>query len=271
MTRAALPPIPFNRPYLTGRELTYIAAAHEQGQLAGDGSFTRRCSEWLERRTGTDRALLTHSCTAALEMSAILAGIEPGDEVIVPSFSFVSCANAFASRGAVPVFLDIRDDTMNIDETLIESAITPRTKAIVVVHYAGVASEMDAIMAVAAAHGLLVIEDAAHALLASYRGRPLGSIGQLGTLSFHETKNITSGEGGALLINDGRFADRAEIIREKGTDRGRFSRGLVDKYSWVDVGSSYLPGEIIAAFLYAQMEEACLLYTSDAADDSKRV
>ena len=249
-------PIPFNRPFLTGRELAYIARAHEQGQLAGDGSFTRSCSEWLEATTGARRALLTHSCTAALEMAAMLAEIGPGDEVIMPSFTFVSSANAFVARGAMPVFVDIRRDTMNIDEALIEAAITERTRAIVVVHYAGVACEMDAITALAAAHDLLVIEDAAHALLATYHGRPLGSIGHLGTLSFHETKNIISGEGGALLVNDARFSDRAEIIREKGTDRSLFFRGLVDKYTWVDVGSSYLPGEIIAAFLYAQMEEA---------------
>jgi dTDP-4-amino-4,6-dideoxygalactose transaminase len=189
-------------------------------------------------------------------MAAILADVQPGDEVIMPSFTFVSMANAFVIRGAVPVFVDIRADTMNIDETLIEQAITPRTKAIVVVHYAGVACEMDAIMAIAEAHGLLVIEDAAHALLSTYHGRPLGSIGHLGTLSFHETKNIISGEGGALLVNRERYGERAEIIREKGTDRSLFLRGLVDKYTWVDIGSSYLPGEIIAAFLYAQMEEA---------------
>ena len=248
--------IPFNRPFLTGRELSYIAKAHEQGQLAGDGAFTRRCSDWLERTTGADRALLTHSCTAALEMSAILADIQPGDEVILPSFTFVSSANAFVVRGAVPVFVDIRNDTLNIDEALIEGAITARTKAIVVVHYAGVACEMEVICDIAARNGLLVIEDAAHALLSTYRGRPLGSIGDLGTLSFHETKNIISGEGGALLVNDARLFERAEIIREKGTDRSRFFRGLVDKYTWVDLGSSYLPGELIAAFLLAQMEEA---------------
>ncbi len=249
-------PIPFNRPFLTGRELAYIARAHEQGQLAGDGAFTRACSEWLVSTTGTDRALLTHSCTAALEMAAILAEIQPGDEVIMPSFTFVSSANAFVARGAVPVFVDIRSDTKNIDEALIEAAITPRTRAVLVVHYAGVACEMDAIMDRAAAHDLLVVEDAAHALLSTYQGRPLGSIGHLGTLSFHETKNVISGEGGALLVNRERFGDRAEVIREKGTNRSQFFRGLVDKYTWVDVGSSYLPGEIIAAFLYAQMEEA---------------
>ena len=249
-------PIPFNRPYLTGRELAYIARAHEHGQLAGDGAFTRSCSMWLEATTGTDRALLAHSCTAALEMAAILAEIQPGDEVIMPSFTFVSTANAFVARGATPVFVDIRSDTKNIDEALIEAAITPRTRAIAVVHYAGVACEMDAIMRLAKAHDLIVVEDAAHALLSTYEGRPLGSIGHLGTLSFHETKNVISGEGGALLVNHRRFADRAEIIREKGTNRSQFFRGLVDKYTWVDIGSSYLPGEIIAAFLYAQMEEA---------------
>jgi dTDP-4-amino-4,6-dideoxygalactose transaminase len=249
-------PIPFNRPFLTGRELAYIAQAHERGQLAGDGAFTRSCSVWLETRTSTDRALLTHSCTAALEMAAILAEIQPGDEVIMPSFTFVSSANAFVARGAVPVFVDIRADTMNIDEALIEEAITPRTKAVLVVHYAGVACEMRAITEIAESHDLLVIEDAAHALLSTYHGRALGSIGDLGTLSFHETKNVISGEGGALLVNDARLADRADIVREKGTNRSLFFRGLVDKYTWVDVGSSYLPGEIIAAFLYAQMEEA---------------
>ena len=248
-------PIPFNRPFLTGRELAYIARAHEQGQLAGDGSFTRSCSEWLEATTGARRALLTHSCPAALEMGAMLAVIGPGDEVIMPSFTFVSSANAFVARGATPVFVDIRPDTMNIDEALIEAAITERTRAIVVVHYAGVACEMDAITALAAAHDLLVIEDAAHALLATYHGRPLGSIGHLGTLSFHETKNIISGEGGALLVNDARFSDRAEIIREKGTDRSLFFRGLVDKYTWVDVGGSYVPSEIVSAFLLAQLQE----------------
>jgi dTDP-4-amino-4,6-dideoxygalactose transaminase len=248
--------IPFNKPYLGGKELWYIAQAHTSGQMAGDGEFTRRCQRWLEERTGCRMALLTHSCTAALEMAAILADIKPGDEVIMPSYTFVSGANAFVLRGAVPVFVDIRPDSLNLDETKIEAAITPRTRAIVPVHYAGVGCEMDVIMAIAERHGLLVIEDAAQAILSNYRGRPLGSIGHMGTFSFHETKNIISGEGGALLINDPALAERAEIIREKGTNRSKFFRGQVDKYTWVDIGSSYLPGEIIAAFLWAQMEEA---------------
>ena len=248
--------IPFNKPYMTGKELRYIAEAHSIGILAGDGPFTRKCHSWLEANTGSRKALLTHSCTAALEMAAILADIQPGDEVIMPSFTFVSTANAFVLRGGVPVFVDIRADTLNIDERLIEAAITPRTKAIVPVHYAGVACEMDAIMDIAQRHKLLVIEDAAQAVMSTYKGKPLGSIGHLGAYSFHETKNIISGEGGALLVNDGRFAERAEIIREKGTNRSQFFRGQVDKYTWVDIGSSYLPGEVIAAFLWAQMEEA---------------
>lgn len=248
--------IPFNKPFLTGRELSYFAEAHSNNVLAGDGPFTRRCHEWLEQATGCSKALLTHSCTAALEMAAILADIQPGDEVIMPSYTFVSTANAFVLRGGVPVFVDIRPDTLNIDETLIEAAITSRTKAIVPVHYAGVACEMDTIMVIAERHHLLVIEDAAQGVRASYRGRSLGSIGHLGCYSFHETKNIISGEGGALLINDPALAERAEMIREKGTNRSKFFRGQVDKYTWVDLGSSYLPGEIIAAFLCAQMEEA---------------
>ena len=248
--------IPFNKPYMTGRELWYIAQAHTNGHLSGDGMFTKKCHEWLEAKTGAKKALLTHSCTAALEMAEILADIQPGDEVIMPSYTFVSTANAFVLRGGVPVFVDIRPDTLNIDETLIEAAITSRTKAIVPVHYAGVACEMDTIMDIAQRHNLLVIEDAAQGIMSTYKGRPLGSIGHLGAYSFHETKNIISGEGGALLVNDERFAERAEIIREKGTNRGQFFRGQVDKYTWVDVGSSYLPGEVIAAFLWAQMEEA---------------
>ena len=247
--------IPFNKPYMTGKELWNIAQAHAKGHLAGDGSFSKRCAAWLETRTGAHKALLTHSCTAGLEMAALLAEVKPGDEVIMPSYTFVSTANAFVLRGAVPVFVDIRADTLNIDETLIEAAITDKTRAIVPVHYAGVGCEMDAIMAIANRHNLLVIEDAAQALLATYKGRPLGAIGHLAALSFHETKNIISGEGGALLVNAPRFAERAEIIREKGTNRSQFFRGQVDKYSWVDIGSSYLPGEIIAAFLWAQMEE----------------
>lgn len=253
---ASEPKIPFNKPYLTGRELHFVAEAHANGQLAGDGAFTRRCSAWLEQRTGCNQALLTHSCTAALEMAALLADIEPGDEVIMPSYTFVSTANAFVLRGGVPVFVDIRPDTLNIDETLIEAAIGPRTKAVVPVHYAGVACEMDPIGEIAARHRLMVIEDAAQAVLSSYKGKPLGSFGALGCYSFHETKNIISGEGGALLVNTPELAERAEIIREKGTNRSRFFRGQVDKYTWVDVGSSYLPGEVISAFLWAQMQEA---------------
>ncbi len=248
--------IPFNRPYMTGKELYYIAEAKFGNMLAGDGPFTKKCHQWLEAKTGSKKALLTHSCTAALEMAAILADIQPGDEVIMPSYTFVSTANAFVLRGGVPVFIDIRPDTLNIDETLIEAAITPRTKAIVPVHYAGVACEMDNIMEIASRHKLLVIEDAAQGVMSSYKGRPLGSIGHLGCLSFHETKNIISGEGGALLINDMSLANRAEIIREKGTNRSQFFRGQVDKYTWCDIGSSYLPGELIAAFLWAQMEAA---------------
>jgi len=248
--------IPFNQPYMTGRELWYISQAHHNGQLAGDGVFTKRCHAWLEQQTGCVKALLTHSCTAALEMSALLANVQPGDEVIMPSYTFVSTANAFVLRGAVPVFVDIREDTLNIDETLIEAAITPKTRAIVPVHYAGVGCEMDAICAMAKEHSLLVIEDAAQGVMATYKGRPLGSIGDLGCFSFHETKNIISGEGGALLVNRPAMCDRAEIIREKGTNRSKFFRGEVDKYTWVDVGSSYLPGEVIAAFLSAQMEAA---------------
>lgn len=248
--------IPFNKPYMTGKELWNIAQAHANGHLSGDGPFTKQCHAWLEHKTGAAKALLTHSCTAALEMAAILVGLQPGDEVIMPSYTFVSTANAFALRGAVPVFVDVRADTLNIDEHLIEAAITSKTKAICVVHYAGVSCEMDSILEIACRHGLLVIEDAAQAIMSTYKGRPLGTIGDLGALSFHETKNIISGEGGALLCRDLNLADRAEIIREKGTNRSLFFRGQVDKYTWVDVGSSFLPGEITAAFLKAQMDEA---------------
>ncbi len=248
--------IPFNKPYMTGKELGYISQAHAKGHLAGDGGFTKLCSAWLESRIGCRRALLTHSCTGALEMAAILADLRPGDEVIMPSYTFVSTANAFVLRGAVPVFVDVRPDTLNIDETRIEAAITPRTKAIVPVHYAGVACEMDTIVEIAERHGLLVIEDAAQGIMSTYKGRALGSIGHMAALSFHETKNIISGEGGALLINDARFVERAEVIREKGTNRSQFFRGMVDKYTWTDFGSSYLPSELISAFLWAQMEEA---------------
>lgn len=247
--------IPFNKPYLCGKELLYIAQSNFLGQMSGDGNFTKKCQTWIETNTGSHKALLTHSCTAALEMAAILADLQPGDEVIMPSYTFVSTANAFVLRGAVPVFVDIRQDTMNLDESKIESAITPRTRCIVAVHYAGVGCEMNVIMSIAERYDLLVIEDAAQGVLSSYRSRPLGSIGHLGAFSFHETKNIIAGEGGALLINDPSLAARAEIIREKGTNRSQFFRGQVDKYTWVDKGSSYLPGEIVAAFLMAQMEE----------------
>ncbi len=239
---------------MTGREFELMADAIGKGHISGDGPYTRRCSELLQSITGVSTALVTTSCTHALEMSALLLDIEPGDEVLVPSFTFVSTVNAFALRGAVPVFVDIRPDTLNMDESLLEELITPRTKAVVVVHYAGVACEMDTIMDIAARHGLAVVEDAAHALGGSYRGRPLGSIGQLATLSFHETKNIQCGEGGALLVNDPETAERAEIIREKGTNRSRFFRGQIDKYTWVDIGSSYLPSDLLAAFLSAQLD-----------------
>lgn len=248
--------LPFNFPHMTGKELSYIAECHFNGMLAGDGPFTKRCHEWLERYTGGYKALLTHSCTAALEMSALLLDIQPGDEVIMPSYTFVSTANAFVLRGAVPVFVDIREDTLNLNERLIEEAITPRTRAIVPVHYAGVACEMDSIMAIAKRRNLRVVEDAAQGVMATYKGRALGSIGDLAAFSFHETKNVISGEGGALIVNDPALSARAEIIREKGTDRSRFFRGEVDKYTWQEVGSSFLPGEIVAAFLWAQLEEA---------------
>ena len=248
--------IPFNKPYMTGKELWYISQAHANRHLSGDGEFTRKCSDWLEQRMGGHKALLTHSCTAALEMIALLADVHPGDEIIMPSYTFVSTANAFVLRGGVPVFVDIRPDTLNIDETRIEAAITPRTKAIMVVHYAGVGCEMDTIMAIARRHGLLVFEDAAQGIMSTYKGRPLGSIGQLAAFSFHETKNIIAGECGALIVNDPAFVERAEIIREKGTNRSQYFRGQVDKYTWVDLGSSFLPGEIVAAFLLAQIDEA---------------
>jgi dTDP-4-amino-4,6-dideoxygalactose transaminase len=249
-------PVPFNRPYLTGEEFTHIQEAVAAGQLAGNGRFTKLCQAWLEHRIGAPRVLLTHSCTAALEMAALLIDLEPGDEVIMPSFTFVSSANAFVLRGARPVFVDIRPDTLNLDERQVEAAVTPRTRAILVVHYAGVACEMDGLLDIASRHGLVVIEDAAHALLSRYKGRPLGGFGHLAAFSFHETKNVISGEGGALVINDPRFVERAEIIWEKGTNRTQFSRGRVDKYTWMDVGSSFLPGELTAAFLWAQLEHA---------------
>ena len=226
--------LPFNRPYVTGRELDYIREAVSNAHLSGDGIFTRRCHAWLEREIGCHKALLTHSCTGALEMAALLADVRPGDEVVMPSFTFVSTANAFALRGAVPVFVDVRCDTLNLDERLISSAITPRTRAIVAVHYAGVGCEMDAIMTIARERNLLVVEDAAQSIGSTYKGQRLGQFGQLAATSFHETKNVMSGEGGALLINDGRFADRAEIIREKGTDRIRFLRGQTDNTAgWI--------------------------------------
>ncbi|WP_433995922.1 dTDP-4-amino-4,6-dideoxygalactose transaminase [Bradyrhizobium genosp. L] len=233
-----------------------MAEAQRALHLSGDGGFTARCHRWIEQQTGCARALLTHSCSSALDMSALLLDIAPGDEIIMPSFTFVSTANAFVLRGAVPVFVDIREDTLNLDERLIEAAITPRTRAIVPVHYAGVACEMDAIMTLARRHGLAVVEDAAQGVAADYKGRALGAIGDLGSFSFHETKNVIAGEGGALLVNDPALVQRAEIIREKGTDRARFYRGEIDKYTWQDVGSSYLPSEINAAFLWAQLEQA---------------
>ena len=241
---------------MTGKELSYIAEAHFNGVLAGDGPFTKRCHGWLEKQTGSNAALLTHSCTAALEMAALMLNIRPGDEVIMPSYTFVSTANAFVLRGGVPVFVDIREDTLNLDEHLIESAITSRTRAVVPVHYAGVACEMDSILSIAERHGVKVVEDAAQGVMAKYKGKALGSLGDLGAYSFHETKNVISGEGGALLVNDPDLVTLAEVIREKGTDRSRFFRGEVDKYTWQEVGSSFLPGELTAAFLWAQLEEA---------------
>jgi dTDP-4-amino-4,6-dideoxygalactose transaminase len=247
--------VDFNRPVALGNELEYMKQAIESGHISGDGPFTKKCHAFLERELGVRKALLTTSCTHALEMSAILLDIQPGDEVIIPDFTFVSTVNAFVLRGAKPVFLDIRPDTLNLDESRLEAALTPRTKAIVPVHYAGVGCEMDAIMDVAAHHNLAVIEDNAHGLFGKYKGKYLGTFGCLASQSFHETKNFTSGEGGALLINDPVLAERAEIIREKGTNRSRFFRGQVDKYTWVDIGSSYLPSDILAAFLLAQFEQ----------------
>ena len=246
--------IHFNQPFLTGKETDYIRQAVESGKISGNGLFTQRCQQFLERRYGFRKVLLTTSCTDALEMAAMLAGVGPGDEVIVPSFTFVSTALAFVRQGARIVFADSRADHPNLDLDRVEALITPRTKVLMVVHYAGVACDMDAAMALAQKHNLLVVEDAAQAIDATYRGRPLGGIGHLGTFSFHETKNIIAGEGGALAINDERFARRAEIIWEKGTNRAEFFRGEINKYGWVDVGSSFLPSEIIAAFLYAQLE-----------------
>lgn len=247
--------IPFNRPCFAGRELDYIAQAVANGQLSGDGFFTRRCHEFLEQTLGVPKALLTTSCTHALEMTALLLNIQPGDEVIVPSFTFVSTVNAFVLRGAKPVFIDIRPDTLNLDEAQLERLITPRTKAIVAVHYAGIGCEMDAILPIARGRKIAVVEDNAHGLLGRYRGRWLGTFGCLATLSFHETKNFTCGEGGALLINEPELIARAEILREKGTNRSQVFRGQADKYSWIDLGSSYLPADLLAAFLLAQFEQ----------------
>ncbi len=247
--------IPFNKPFIAGKELYYIAQAVTMGNLSGDGHFTKKCAELMQERFGIKKILMTPSCTAALEMAAQLCDVGPGDEVIMPSYTFVSTASAFVRMGAKPVFVDIRPDTLNIDETLIEDAITERTKAICVVHYAGVSCEMDRIMAIARGHNLKVVEDAAQGVNSWYNGRALGSIGDLGCYSFHETKNYICGEGGALCINNPEMIERAEIIRDKGTNRQRFFRGEVDKYTWVDVGSSYVPSEICSAFLYAQLEE----------------
>lgn len=248
--------IPFSKLFTTSKELEYISQAITNGQVAGDGGFTKKCQNWLQETLGSQKVLLTHSCTAALEMAAILADIQPGDEVILPSYTFVSTANAVVLRGGIPVFVDVRPDTLNLDESKIEAAITSKTKAIAPVHYAGVGCEMEAINAIAKQHGLTVIEDAAQAFCSSYKERPLGSLGNLAAFSFHATKNVVSGEGGALVINDPALVERAEIIWEKGTNRSQFFRGEVDKYTWVDVGSSFLPSDLIAAFLWAQLEQS---------------
>ena len=246
--------IPFNRPSTTGREFDYIRQAIESGQISGDGQFSRKCQTLLEEITGAKRVLLTTSCTDALEMTALLLDLQPDDEIIVPSFTFVSGANAYALRGARIVFADIRPDTLNLDETQIEALVTPRTRAILAVHYAGVGCEMEGILRTAQRHGVRVVEDNAHGLFGRYRGRNLGTFGEMATLSFHETKNVSCGEGGALLLNDESLVERAEILREKGTNRSRFFRGMVDKYTWVDLGSSFLPADVLAAFLFAQLE-----------------
>lgn len=253
--------IPFNRPYLTGNEINYIQDAHKRGQLAGDGHYTKLCHQWFEARFQNSKALLTHSCTAALEIAALLLDLQPGDEVIMPSYTFVSTANAFVLRGAIPVFIDINPDTLNINEFLIESAITARTKAVVVVHYAGVACNMDYILDIAKKYNLLVVEDAAQAIESYYQVYPLGGLGDISCFSFHETKNIICGEGGAILVNNPGLQLRAEILREKGTNRTSFFRGEVSKYTWVDIGSSYLPGELNAAFLFAQLQQASWITT----------
>ncbi len=247
--------IPFNKPAVVGTEMQYMADALQRGHISGDGTYTKRCHTFLEEQLGIPKALLTTSCTHALEMSALILDIQPGDEVIVPDFTFVSTINAFVLRGAKPVFIDVRPDTLNMDETQLERLITPRTRAIVPVHYAGVACEMDTIMEIANRHNIPVVEDNAHGLFGCYKERYLGTFGVMATQSFHETKNFTCGEGGALLINDPRYVERAEIIREKGTNRSRFFRGQIDKYTWVDVGSSFLPSDLLAAYLYAQLEK----------------
>lgn len=252
--------IPFNKPPFVGSEFDYVRAAVESGRICGDGQFNQKCHAWLKEHTGTAKALLTTSCTHALEMAALLCDIKPGDEVIMPSFTFVSTADAFAMRGAKCVFVDIRPDTMNLDEKLVEAAITPRTRAIVPVHYAGVSCEMDVINEIAKRRNLFVVEDAAQGMMATYKGRSLGTLGDFGCYSYHETKNYSMGEGGALLIRDPKFADHAEIIREKGTNRCQFHRGEVDKYTWVELGSSYLPSELNAAYLYAELEQANKIY-----------
>ena len=251
--------VPFNVPYLVGTEPKYMEEAWLNNHLSGDGGFTKKCSNWLEQQTNCNKALLTQSCTAALEMIALLIDILPGDEIIMPSYTFVSTANAFVLRGGVPVFVDIREDTLNLDERLVEAAITPRTRAIVAVHYAGVSCEMDAIMTIAERNNLWVLEDAAQGIQSTYKGNALGSIGHLGAYSFHETKNISSGEGGALLISEAEFALRADIIRQKGTNRGEFLKGKADKYTWQDIGSSYLPSELTAAFLWAQLQNSHII------------
>ena len=256
------PLIPFNRPPFTGKEFAFIEDAIRRDQISGDGFYTGACEEWFQQKLNVPRALLTHSCTGALEMAAILIDLKPGDEVIMPSYTFVSTANAVVLRGAIPVFVDIRADTLNIDERLIEAAVTSRTRAIFAVHYAGVCAEMDVILDIAARHRLVVVEDAAQAMMSTYHGRPAGTLGDIACLSFHETKNVVSGEGGLLIVNDRKLVPRAEIVRDKGTDRAKFYQGLVDKYSWVDIGSSYVPSEIVAAFLRAQLD-ATEEFTSD--------
>jgi dTDP-4-amino-4,6-dideoxygalactose transaminase len=251
--------IPFNKAYLTGQEFEYMSRAVQSRAISGDGHFTRQCSQWLERYFGAPRVLLTTSCTHALEMAAILLNIRPGDEIIVPSFTFVSTVNAFVLRGAKPVFIDIRPDTLNLDERLLDGLITPKTKAVIPVHYAGVGCEMETILSIVGKYGIPVIEDNAHGLFGSYKNRPLGTFGAMAALSFHETKNLTCGEGGALILNDDCYIRRAEIVREKGTNRSDFFRGHTEKYTWIDIGSSYLPSDLLAAFLWAQIENADLI------------